>query len=240
MKTDLPTDPVADPRFAPVLALLRAAPAPTPSTGFADRVCAAATRRRPPRPAWLPALLRAAAALVLLLGAALWLRRASAPAPVAANPAPLDILLAAQRPDGAWSADPARTRPRYDPGVTALALLALVHHDGNPLATPNANAFSAGVASLLRTQRPDGRFAPPSHSASASDYLAIKALQAARALPGAPAAWTDAFLRARPHLPRPSEVAPLNRFLARPAPPTDPWLVAAGPAAQAALSLLHN
>lgn len=245
MKTPdpIPADPLASPRFAALAERLRAPAAPAPSPDFADRVLAAA-RATSPAPSFRPAVLRIAQlAAILTLFAAVFAWRGLAPRDPAdaasiAPPAPLDILLAAQRPDGAWAAGAAR--PRYDAAVTALALLALVHHDGNPLATPNAAAFSAGVASLLRAQRPEGNFAPPSHAASSSDYLAIKALQAAQSLPGADPSWREAYRRARPHLPKPAEVAALNRRLAHPADAADPWLLAGGPATRAAVALFRD
>jgi len=237
----IPADPLADPRFAAVVERLRTPAAPPPPPGFAERVAVAARAASdaPSAPSRLWRRLAPIAAAVAVLAAVFaWRAPLAGPSARAVPPAPLDILLAAQRPDGAWTAGAAR--PRYDAAVTALALLALVHHDGNPLASPNADAFSAGVASLLRAQRPEGNFSPPSHAASNTDYLAIKALQAAQALPGADPAWSDAYRRARPHLPKPSQVAALNRRLAHPAAESDRWLLAGGPAATAAVSLFRD
>ena len=114
MKND--PDPLQEPRFEKLVAELRAQPAPEPSAGFTERTLARA-RQAPPRPrtGW-HALPRIAAALALLGAAGWWLARG--PAPVARAPAPVDILMAAQRDDGGWSADDQNRRARYDTSVT--------------------------------------------------------------------------------------------------------------------------
>ena len=146
MKND--PDPLQEPRFEKLVAELRAQPAPEPSAGFTERTLARA-RTAPPRPrtGW-HALPRIAAALALLGAAGWWLARG--PAPVARASAPVDILMAAQRADGGWSADNQNRRARYDTSVTALALLALLKTDDAPLQGPQAAAIRAGVDHLLR------------------------------------------------------------------------------------------
>lgn len=244
-------DPLAEPRFARVLDALHNLPEAQPAPGFADRVCQAAARSNLAS-RW-PTFLRlaaAAAVLALLVQGAFWAVARFAPSSstpsvavvpsvpsIPVVPSPLDTLLASQRPDGAWG--PAPDATRYDPAVTALALLALCHHDGNPLASPHASAFSAGVERLLAAQRPDGAFAAASDRAPSSNYLAVKALEAAAFLPGADPAWTRALALARPHLPPPAAVAALNRSLAFDSPDA-PWTRAGGPALQSALLILRS
>ena len=95
-------DPLQDPQYADVLARLRGQTAPEPSADFTARTLARLHQKPAPRTAAAFRILRAAAALALLLGAGLWFART--PAPVAHAPAPVDILMAAQRSDGGWSA----------------------------------------------------------------------------------------------------------------------------------------
>ena len=87
--------------------------------------------------------------------------------------------MAAQRADGGWSADAQNLRPRYDTGVTALVLLALMHADPAALEGPQAPAIRAGMDHLLRQQGPDGRFGGDFSGTGFTHYLASMAVQAA-------------------------------------------------------------
>ena len=234
MKND--PDPLQEPRFEKLVAELRAQPVPEPSADFTERTLARA-RMAPSRPRilWF-SLPRAAAALALLGAAGLWLARG--PAPVARAPAPVDILMAAQRADGGWSADNQNRRARYDTSVTALALLALLKTDDAPLQGAQAAAIRAGVDHLLRQQQADGRFGGDFSGADFTQYLAGMALQAAARLPGADPAWIMAAARAAPHLPTGVQMAKLNHNLAHPEHFPPRWAAAGGPVTQAALQML--
>ena len=234
MKT--PPDPLNDPNFADVVSRLRAQPAPEPSADFTERTLALA--QRPPAPRIGRIFARAAAALALIGGAGLWFVRA--PLPVAQAPAPIDVLMAAQRADGGWSASDGQLHARYDVGVTSLALLALMKAEAAPLAGPQAGAIRAGVAHLLRQQRGDGRFGEDFSGAGFTQYLASMALQTAARLPGAEADWANAADRAALNLPSNVQMAKLNGTLAHPETFPARWADAGGPVTLAALQMLSR
>ena len=231
-------DPLKDPRFEQLVSRLRSQEAPTPSADFTartmDRLREPAARRRK-----LPAIaLRAAAALAILCSAGLWFIRT--PAPVAKSPSPVDILMAAQRPDGGWSADARHPRHRYDNSVTALALLALMHGDPSPLQGPEAGAIRAGMAHLLSQQQSDGSFGNDFSGAGFTQYLAGMVLQTAARLPGADPAWSAAAARAHHHLPSNLQMAKLNANLANPGAFPERWVDAGGPVAHTAIEMLKR
>ena len=192
----------------------------------------------PPAPRIGRFLARAAAALALIGGAGLWFVRA--PLPVAQAPAPIDVLMAAQRADGGWSASDGQLHVRYDVGVTSLALLALMKAEAAPLAGPQAGAIRAGVAHLLRQQRGDGRFGEDFSGAGFTQYLASMALQTAARLPGAEADWASAADRAALNLPSNVQMAKLNGTLAHPETFPARWADAGGPVTLAALQMLSR
>ncbi len=229
-------DPLSDPRFQELISRLRGQEAAEPSPGFTARTMEH-LHRRPARPlAFSSILVRAAAALALLCGAGIWLVRG--PGPVAKSPAPIDILMAAQRSDGGWSADAQGPRSRYDTSVTALALLALMHAEPSPLEGSQAAAFRAGMAHLLRQQRPDGRFGEDFSGSAFTQYLAGMAVQAAARLPGTDPAWRLAARRAEPHVPSGCQMAKLNGTLAHPDAFPSRWADAGGPVARTAIQML--
>ena len=232
----IPPDPLNDPNFADVVSRLRAQPAPEPSADFTERTLALA--QRPPSPRIGRFLARAAAALALIGGAGLWFVRA--PLPVAQAPAPIDVLMAAQRADGGWSASDGPLHSRYDVGVTSLALLALMKAEAAPLAGPQAGAIRAGVAHLLRQQRGDGRFGEDFSGVGFTQYLASMALQTAAHLPGAEAEWIAAADRAALNLPSNVQMAKLNGTLAHPETFPARWADAGGPVTLAALQMLSR
>jgi hypothetical protein len=233
MKT--PDDPLNDPQFADVLARLREQAAPEASADFARLVLDGIRRPAPPRraPPWA-----IAAALALLFGAGAVFVRAPSRRGVASNH--VSILMAAQRSDGSWGADATGTPHRNDVGVTALALLALMHAEPSPLESPQAAALRAGLDHLLDMQQADGRFGTPPGGLGHLEYLAGNALRSAAALPGADPAWREAAARAEPHLPPAREMARLNRALSRPDEFPDRWMEAGGPSARAAVEALSR
>lgn len=233
-------DPLHDPRFGALLHQLRAQTAPEPSTGFTDRVMD--TRPRPARTRWSPATigLRAAAAVALLMSISLIYSTRYRCEVLPSRPLPVEILMATQRADGGWSADEHNLRPRYDVGVTALAVLALIHADS---AAPNGRrwvAIHAGMDHLIRRQSPAGRFGPDFSGSDFTHYLAAKAVESAAQLPDADPSWAVAALRAKTHLPADIQMASLNQQLANPAAFPSRWADAGGPAAHAALQLLQR
>jgi hypothetical protein len=229
-------DPLQDPRFADVVARLRAQAAPEPSSDFTERTLARARQPVARHLGWADVFWRAAAVLVVLGGASLWWVRA--PATVAQAPSPVEILMAAQRADGGWSADDQQLRARYDVSVTALALLALMPADLAPLGGPQAKAIRSGISYLIGQQGNDGKFGADFSGADFTRYLAGMALQAAARLPDADPAWQAAAERARPHLPNSVQMAKLNAHLAQPDSFPARWADAGGPVAQTALALL--
>lgn len=235
-----PPDPLNDPRFAGLVSQLRAQPAPEPSADFTDRTLARRQRSLARRGTWSGIAVRAAAAAALLLGAGVWCFRAPAPRSGAKAPAPVEILMAAQRADGGWSAAERNLRSRYDVGVTALALLALMRADGAPLEGPTAAAIRAGIAHLLRQQRPDGRLGEDFSGSGFTQYLAGMALRAAARLPGAEAEWKAAAAHAERVLPPTIQMAKLNGRLARPETFPARWADAGGPVTLAALEMLRH
>ena len=230
-------DPLKDPRFAELLSTLRGQAAPEPSADFAAKTMARLRQKPAAHRSICSAALRAAAAIALLLGAGVWMLR---PAPMAKVASPVDILMAAQRADGGWSADAQNLRPRYDTGVTALALLALMHADSAVLEGPQAAALRAGMAHLLRQQSPDGSFGGDFSGAGFTHYLAGMALQAASRLPNADPAWRVASARAVPHLPLEFQMAKLNQSLAHPEAFPSRWADAGGAVATTAIQLLNR
>lgn len=231
------SDPLQDPRFGELVARLRGQAAPEASADFSARVLARLREPAAVRGGIVRWALRAAAALALLLGAGVWMIR---PAEVAQAPSPIDILMAAQRADGGWSADADNLRPRYDVGVTALALLALLHADPTALEGPRAPAIRSGMAHLIRQQGADGQFGADFSGARFTQYLAGMALQAAAGHADADPAWQSAATRAAPHLPPGLQMAKLNRGLAQPDAFPARWADAGGPAAMAAIQLLNR
>jgi hypothetical protein len=230
-------DPLKNPQFAELLSRLRGQAAPVPSPDFSARTMARLRQKPAPHTSIFARALRAAAAIALLLGAGLWMLH---PAPVAKSSSPVDILMAAQRSDGSWSADAQNARPRYDTGVTALVLLALIHADPSALDGPHAAAIRAGMDHLLSQQGGDGRLGGDFSGAGFTHYLAGMALQAAARLPNADPAWKTAAILAEPHLPPDFQMAKLNNRLAHPEVFPARWADAGGPVTVAAIQLLNR
>ena len=235
-----PADPLNEAQFADLVAELRAQCAPEPAADFTRRVCAQVQGELSSSGcSWGPILWRAAAVLAVLLGASWWLVRApSQVATPARPPTPQEVLMASQQTDGRWAADATQAHTRYDTGVTALALLALMRADAAPLAGPHAAAIRAGIAHLEQQQRGDGRFGADFSGVAYTQYLAGMALTLAAQLPGANPEWMATATRAQAHVPPPMQMARLNHRLAHPDAMPERWLDAGGPVTHAALQLL--
>ncbi len=234
-----PLDPLRDPAFAALRSRLQAQPIPEPSPDFTRRVMASLPPSRLSQTSWSTIALRVAATFAILLSIFVF-NSARKHNVASAPPSPLDVLLAAQRADGGWSADPEERRSRYDTGVTALALLALMHTSPDPLAGPMAPSIRAGMDHLIRQQASDGRWRPDFSGARYTHYLATQAIASAARLPGADPSWKTAAGRAHPHLPSATQMALLNRHLATPDAFPPRWAEAGGPATHAALHLLRR
>lgn len=232
-------DPLNEPRFEKLVARVRAQEGPEPSADFTERTLAQIKQAPAPRRSF-PGIAALAASLALLLGAGLWLVRAPAPVRVAQAPTPIDVLMAAQRADGGWSADARHSRPRYDVGVTALALLALMHVEASPLEGPRALAIRSGLDHLMRCQGADGRFGEDFSGSGFTQYLAGMAMRTAAQLPDADPVWKLAAARAEKHEPTGVQMAGLNGRLAHPRAFPARWADAGGPVTLAALQMLDR
>lgn len=66
-------------------------------------------------------------------------------------------LCSAQEPDGHWDAAKWGAQKNYTPGITALAVLALLKQDANALNGPHADTIRRGLDYLLSQQNDEGR-----------------------------------------------------------------------------------
>ena len=236
MKTN--SDPLNDPRFSKLVSLLREQEMSVVSKDFTDRVRQRIrTPSRPHLTITFP-FLRGVAGLALLLGASVWMYRPVKM--VESPPSPVEILMAAQREDGAWSAGTPSVHSRYDTGVTALALIALIRSTASSLDDTQASSIRAGMEYLLRLQRPDGCFDTDEPGIRFTQYLAGMALEAALQLPDADPKWRSAASLAASHFPSEFQVAKLNNCLSKPDTFPARWAEAGGPVAQTAIQILKK
>lgn len=168
-ETHLATCPVCTQEaasFSSVFQHLRALPAETSSRDLAQEVLARIHQPEAPfMPSWL---IRAAAVLLatfLAGGTWLWLARPQQQAAAGTGSdatirASLDWLHAAQQEDGQWSAERWGAQPMYAPGVTALALLALIRADEHPFDSAYGPAIERGLNHLVAIQKQGGQFGP--------------------------------------------------------------------------------
>lgn len=66
-------------------------------------------------------------------------------------------LRSAQEPDGHWDAKRWGAQKNYTPGITGLAVLALLKQDANALSSPRAHAIRRALDYLLSQQNAEGR-----------------------------------------------------------------------------------
>lgn len=233
--------------FASLLRRLRAMPEPEAREDFASRVldrvrreeAAAATARRRRSLRWAVRVAAAAAVAFLCASAfRVWLAPAADPAAIAMarTAAACDFIAAGQDTDGVWRA----AGPAQDGALTAIALLALMRNEADPLHGPHAAAVRNGVDSLVAMQSdPRGLGDGATRAGRSSRYLVAMALRSGAGLPGAPAAWRDAAARAALDAPSAAEAVRLNRLLAHPAAMPETWKRAGGPVLAASLDLLR-
>ena len=224
-------DPLQDPQFSDIIRELKNLPQPEASPEFTDRVMSRLHKTSTKGSVFVRFAIEWAAVVALLLGAGLMFKLYR-PKEIAQTPTPVEILMAAQRDDGGWSADTDRLRSRYDVAVSSLVLLALAQNT-DAAADENAwNTIRSGVEHLLRQQSPDGRFGIDFSGAVFNQYLAIKALETvAQSRPNPD--WQHAIELAKLHQPSEMQMSSLNRQLANPATFPHRWAEAAGPAATA-------
>jgi hypothetical protein len=113
-----------------------------------------------------------------------------------------------------------------------------MHADPAALEGPHAGAIRAGMAHLLRQQRPDGRFDGDFSGKGFTHYLAGMALQTAAKLSGADPIWQTAAAQTAPHLPPEIQMAKLNSHLAHPTAFPTRWADAGGATTHAAILML--
>lgn len=242
------TNPSDDVPFAPLLRRLRGMPVPEAREDFAARVLdrvhrveaeeTAARRYRPLR--WTVRIAAAAAvAMICAAGLRTWFGP-SAAGPAVLVMAPGDaaraLIVAEQGPDGAWRA----SVPAQDGALSAIALLALMRDDPDPLHGPRAAAVRGGMENLVALQAgPRGAGDDGTRLGRSSRYLVAMALEAGASLPGAPVGWRMAADRASLDVPPPAEAVRLNRLLAHSGSMPEPWKKAGGPVLAASLELLR-
>lgn len=242
------TDPDGRGLFSDVVQRLRSMPEPDAREDFVSRVMErvareeaeerAAGRGRPLR--W--AVRIAAAAAVAVVCAAGW-RAWVAPAEngetmglLARNAAAKDFIVGEQEADGAWRA----AVPSQDGALSAIALMALIRDDADPLGGAHAEAVRGGMEHLVALEgRPQGAGDGATGMGRSSRYLVAMALRSGSALPGAPADWRAAAERAAKEAPAPAEAVRLNRMLAHSGTMPEPWKKAGGAVLVAALELLE-
>lgn len=245
--------------FASLLRRLRAMPEPEAREDFADRVLARLHREEAARSAlrrgmaWRWAVRVAAAVALICLGAAgfrAWLGSAGEGTVALARDrgaAACELIVAGQGADGAWHAvadgdavGGNSFRAGGDGALSAIALMALMRSDADPLRGPHAGAVRGGMEHLVALQaNPQGLGDGATRAGRSSRYLVAMALRTGAALPGAPASWREAAGRAALDLPPPADAARLNRQLAHAASMPEPWKKAGGPVLATALELLE-
>ena len=235
-----PPDPLRDPRFADLVNRLHSQESPPPPVDFAERVMTSIRCAHQRRKRVSGILLRAAASVVLVGGIVGAWMGSHAPLQVAESPSPVDILMASQRADGGWATDPQQLRSRYDVGVTALAILALMNSESIQADKDRSCSIRSGIDYLVSQQAPDGRFGNDFSGMPFNHYLATMALRMAIHRSDADLAWIEASTRAQRHLPSEVQMAKLNQNLANPAAFPSRWAEVGGPVAQAALQTLQR
>lgn len=107
----------------------------------------------------------------------------------------LDWLQAAQEPDGRWDAKTWGAQPQFGVGVSALALLALIHKEPQVFASPYAETVRRGISHLIGTMSEEGLMGPSVSGATYNQGLATLALLEAQSRESHPE-WKAAGKRA--------------------------------------------
>jgi hypothetical protein len=112
--------------------------------------------------------------------------RAAGPGLAEASAEEVSLLLASQRPDGSWPADPDLGGPAADEAATAAALRALLPDDAGALREgPRARAVAGATRWLLARRRP-GAEDPATAGAARNEAAALAALLEVQAVSGDP------------------------------------------------------
>ena len=236
MKPDL--DPLKDLCFESTLKRLRELESPSPKDGFSDAVLEQINRKPAHRSIHFSFYKKAVAAVAVgVLVAGIWWTNHQVEN---TEQTPLQILMASQGADGRWSPGGRTEHERYDTGVTALVLVALLQADEANENNVHQEAIDAGMAHLLRQQAENGSFRDSSSRTPYTQYLAGMALQLAVQKPNAPEEWHAAAEQAGDHLPPVTQMVRLNQQLAHPESFPPRWAEAGGTAAMAAIQLLQQ
>lgn len=107
----------------------------------------------------------------------------------------LDWLQAAQESDGRWDAQAWGAQPQFGIGVSALAILALIHKEPTVFSSPYAETVRHGIDYLIRCMDAEGLMGPAASGATYNQGLATLALLEAQALESHPE-WQAAGERA--------------------------------------------
>jgi hypothetical protein len=93
----------------------------------------------------------------------------------------LDWLQEAQEPDGRWDAQTWGAQPQFGIGVSALALLALIHKEPQVFQSPYADTVRSGISHLIGAMNAEGLMGPALSGATYNQGLATLALLEAQA-----------------------------------------------------------
>jgi len=230
-------DPLQDPRFSSLLQQMRESAPPAISDGFSDSVMAQIQHKSKRKRVRFAIVRKAAVAAIFLLAIGLCIQNFDHNK---AQPSPVQILMTYQGVNGGWSSGVEKLHSRYDTGVTALALLALMRVEAGSHEEEHRMSIHAGMTHLLEQQNPAGYFEDSSSRMPFTSYLAGMALQLAVQQSDAPSEWHTAARQVAPYLPSSVQMATLNQQLSHPDTFPARWAEVGGPAAIAAIQALQQ